>query len=1046
MIIDAITYPPRDGYPLFITAKRYTLSEFKVYEDDPDALTLICLHSTASHKESWEPTLAKVFGLASEGMKTRKGDPRREVKIREAWCLDCPNHGASAMLNERILQTPEYYLRFSCELYAQAVLHFLSAGPEYGAKVDFKARNLVGIGHSLGGNAMSMLQTMTPRIPFISLVLVEPMLSPAGPKHLSGLRSLLIKGAYERRDVWSNRKAALEGLPRRDRTKKWDERVVQLFIKHGIRPHQGSYYLESPYNGVTLACTRDQEAAMYRDPEGGTKPVESLNKACQEIPVHLVLGGVYDFLPKRIHDALVDPKSGRRFASVTVIPESGHLVPLEMPDRLGEIIYGAFVQNAKQGPLKANLVFDNHSLYSQTRLATKEPLSLSRDCGKTRRTCMSEFSNPNPIFTAIPFLPTVICRHCLGLPMANDDRNDSSLHTRTLKDPIHDQIEINPTLSSFIDTRQFQRLRNIKQLGTTYYVWPGACHNRFEHCIGVSYLSRLLICHLQTSQPELGITERDVTCLELAGLCHDLGHGPWSHVFDSMFIPKAFPDVPPEERWTHEKGSEDMFEYLVRENEIDISDVDKEFIKALIAGDWKRTPDEKRFLFDIVANKINGLDVDKFDYIARDSRMVGDGVNINIGRIVKSARVIDDQICYDHKDVNNIFDICATRFKLHKNLYNHKTAKAIEYMIVDILLLANDHYKIAESVSKPERYIHLTDCLLEKIAASEEEELKEARQLVRRIQTRNLYRRVDYRFMPYDLVGPAKKLITSQKIVDAVQQLVDSGKIEDLDPELDVAALKPEDVIVDFSTMHYGMKEKNPVDNVRFYSKRDLNKCYPAREGDYSSLRPTVYAETVLQVFTKDPDFFGVVQAGYRHVVESLGPEALMTASVAADTVAMEEERSPSPVPTEAPSTPGPSQSGPSHSTTITPAASLTNVLTSSTNKTPQQLSLACLQRQNVFTTVDAKFQHQSPAKQRQKPRSTSGRSDAGGSGVTGATPSGDAGSDFAPSILPSAESAGSAIEMANLGDKRSRYNVFMEEPGSPSPKRRKSVAKPRGS
>jgi len=114
MIIDAVTYPPRDGYPLFITAKRYTLPEFDAYKEDRDALTLIFLHSTASHKESWEATLEKVFSLALCGIEEGKKKRSSEVvKIREAWCLDCPNHGASAMLNERVLQTPEYYL--SCK-------------------------------------------------------------------------------------------------------------------------------------------------------------------------------------------------------------------------------------------------------------------------------------------------------------------------------------------------------------------------------------------------------------------------------------------------------------------------------------------------------------------------------------------------------------------------------------------------------------------------------------------------------------------------------------------------------------------------------------------------------------------------------------------------------------------------------------------------------------------------------------------------------------------------------------------------------------------
>ncbi|KAK0205878.1 Alpha/beta hydrolase fold-1 [Desarmillaria ectypa] len=332
MLSETITIPPHDGYPLFLTAKRYWTSS--PASQCSDASTLLCLHGTSFHKESWEPTLEKIFDLASFG---------GSVWIREAWTLDCPNHGASAVLNEATLQTPEFYLNFNCEKYAQAAHRFLLSKSVHG--IDFRTRNLVGVGHSLGGVAMTMLQYMSPTVPFSSIILVEPLLSPAGAHHLKKLRSILIKGAYERRDVWPDLTTAMASLKRHDRKKKWDPRIQQLFIRHATRPHPGSYHVRNPYTGFSLACTRDQEAAMYRDPEGATKPIADLNKACASRPVHLVLGGIYDFLPKRVHEAIVDPSSGRHFASITTIPESGHLVPQEQPDILGEIIFNALISN-----------------------------------------------------------------------------------------------------------------------------------------------------------------------------------------------------------------------------------------------------------------------------------------------------------------------------------------------------------------------------------------------------------------------------------------------------------------------------------------------------------------------------------------------------------------------------------------------------------------------------------------------------------------------------------------------------------------------------
>ena len=111
MLSQSFTLEPQPDYSLYITAKRYWVPALESHADDPDALTLIFLHATSFHKETWEPTMERLFYLASS-----RGS---SLKIREAWALDCPNHGESAMLNERALQQPEFL--FNCSFLAVPV-------------------------------------------------------------------------------------------------------------------------------------------------------------------------------------------------------------------------------------------------------------------------------------------------------------------------------------------------------------------------------------------------------------------------------------------------------------------------------------------------------------------------------------------------------------------------------------------------------------------------------------------------------------------------------------------------------------------------------------------------------------------------------------------------------------------------------------------------------------------------------------------------------------------------------------------------------------
>ena len=110
------------------------------------------------------------------------------------------------------------------------------------------------------------------------------------------------------------------------------------------------------------------------------------------------------------------------------------------------------------------------------------------------------------------------------------------LNPTTIFDPVHREYELPAAIVDIINTEPFQRLRRLKQLGTAHWVWLGATHTRFEHSISVAYLAGYLAKSLQRKQPELDITDRQVLLVQLAGLLHDVGHGPFSHVFDDAFL------------------------------------------------------------------------------------------------------------------------------------------------------------------------------------------------------------------------------------------------------------------------------------------------------------------------------------------------------------------------------------------------------------------------------------------------------------------------------------------------------------------------------
>ncbi|KAI8975179.1 hypothetical protein BDF20DRAFT_836603 [Mycotypha africana] len=448
---------------------------------------------------------------------------------------------------------------------------------------------------------------------------------------------------------------------------------------------------------------------------------------------------------------------------------------------------------------------------------------------------------------------------------------------KVINDPIHGHILLDDYTVEFIDTPQFQRLRDLKQLGVLYFIFPGASHNRFEHSVGVSHLAGTLIERFAREQPELEITDNEIKCVKLAGsyyslsLCHDLGHGPFSHVFDNSFMPCARPNF----AWTHEQGSEMMLDYLIDDNYIDdIDKSDTQLIKDLIAGESRQPSkySERRFLFDIVANKKNSVDVDKFDYIERDTYNMGLRSSYDAKRLLVYSRVINNEICYHHKEVYNMYEMFHTRYSLFKQIYTHRVGKSIELMIVDALLLADQYLKISESVDKPEEYLHLTDDILRSIERSKCDELAKSRHIIKQLRTRNLYKFVDEFLIPPDLEPYlTKDVVTAQEIVNH---------------QTDNAGLVQEDVIVNFSKVNYAMNDKNPVDSIRFFSKFNDQDSFNVPQDKVSYMIPTKYQDIHIRIFTRNPSKMRYVQQAFRRFlgkITKIETDANPTVSVPED-------------------------------------------------------------------------------------------------------------------------------------------------------------------
>lgn len=392
--------------------------------------------------------------------------------------------------------------------------------------------------------------------------------------------------------------------------------------------------------------------------------------------------------------------------------------------------------------------------------------------------------------------------------------------TTVFQDAVHGTISIPYACKVVVDTPEFQRLRGLRQLGMAYMVFPSATHTRFEHCLGACHLAGLLAASLKEKQEELCITEKDVLCVQLAGLCHDLGHGPLGHFWED-FTRKTL-----QKEWSHEEMSVRMLDHMWEKNALkeslkDVDDDDLAFIRAMIhpkryREQLPRKYQSKNFLLQIVANEKTGIDVDKWDYFLRDSLHLGLKVTFDPERFIEYSRVIESDgekiICFRDKMYREVFELFQTRYVLHCKAYKHKVLHCIDLMINDALDAEFHHNKnfmeMLRKFDEPENFTKLTD---EVVLGLRNSSSKDVKKIFHRIDTRRLY-----------------------KCQDEKDNGSECGENE--------VKLK----------ISHGYGKKNPVDRVYFYDKKTPDVAKNILTPDITISLPNSFQVDFRRVINKD--------------------------------------------------------------------------------------------------------------------------------------------------------------------------------------------------
>lgn len=319
--------------------------------------------------------------------------------------------------------------------------------------------------------------------------------------------------------------------------------------------------------------------------------------------------------------------------------------------------------------------------------------------------------------------------------------------TKVLKDPVHSYIHINyEVVWNCLDSKEFQRLRRIRQLGGDFQVYPTAEHSRFSHSLGVYEIVRRMVTEIKSLSVEL--SEYDKICVMLAGLLHDVGHGPFSHAFEHV---------------TNHSHEDYTAKIILGETELNqvLTEVSPRLPEDIVSIIEHNHPN------DILNQIISGqLDADRMDYLLRDSYFSATSYGqFDLERILRTMRVrkIDENkkaLVVKYTGIHSVEDYIMARYQMYWQVYYHPVARSYEAVFIQLFNRLKDIFKdnkeyfsdmkvlipfLEKSVVSVEEYFKLDEnSLLYCCSLIQDKDDKVAADLAKRLQNRKLFEYVDY--------------------------------------------------------------------------------------------------------------------------------------------------------------------------------------------------------------------------------------------------------------------------------------------------------------